>query len=330
MSEDGRIPSIDEHVCEIEELYEKVIDRRKTSDIRNGARNLPWRITFDTNPDDCNLHCDMCEGFSDYSTVKQERKEQGLSPRRMQIELVEKVLSEWVDLHVGSVSEESPHLEVIPSTMGEPLLYQHFEKFLDLVVEKDAHLRAFGAPGLRLNLTTNGTFPRLGAKKWAEKLIPITSDIKISWNGSKKETQEEIMKGQDFEKVFENVRHLVAERDLVAKSGGNFCRLTFQLTFLEENYQEIPEIIQLAASLGINRVKGHHLWAHWKEMAGRAMKRDIKAIRAWNKMVPVALKVAKTTGNLQQFRVFFLFLFRTVSYRYLKKQRNNFSLTIDN
>ena len=23
----------------------------------------PWRITFDTNPDDCNLHCIMCQGY---------------------------------------------------------------------------------------------------------------------------------------------------------------------------------------------------------------------------------------------------------------------------
>ena len=30
----------------------------------------PWRITFDTNPDDCNLRCIMCECFSPYSPVK--------------------------------------------------------------------------------------------------------------------------------------------------------------------------------------------------------------------------------------------------------------------
>ncbi len=43
--------------------------------------------------------------------------------------------------------------EMIPSTMGEPLLYDYFEEILDLCREH----------GVKLNLTTNGTFPRLGA-----------------------------------------------------------------------------------------------------------------------------------------------------------------------
>lgn len=303
LSEDGQIPSIDQHVQKIEKLYRQVIERRKTSDVTGcrgpggrGAAELPWRVTFDTNPDDCNLHCDMCEGFSQYSTVQKERKEEGLKPRRMSIWLVEKVLTEWVDLHLESLSPESPKMEVIPSTMGEPLLYEHFEEFLCLVIREDARLQAHGAPGLKLNLTTNGTFPRLGAKAWAKKLIPVTSDIKISWNGAEKETQERIMRGQRFEEVLENVKELVAERDRVAAAGENFCRLTFQLTFLEENYQEIPDIIELAANLGINRVKGHHLWAHWSEMAGRAMKRNVQAVEAWNQMVPKALKVAECHG----------------------------------
>jgi MoaA/NifB/PqqE/SkfB family radical SAM enzyme len=38
--------------------------------------------------------------------------------------------------------------------MGEPLLYEHFEGILELC-------RRYG---VKLNLTTNGTFPRLGAE----------------------------------------------------------------------------------------------------------------------------------------------------------------------
>jgi hypothetical protein len=34
----------------------------------------PWRITFDTNPDDCNLSCIMCEEHSIYSKSQAERK----------------------------------------------------------------------------------------------------------------------------------------------------------------------------------------------------------------------------------------------------------------
>ena len=36
--------------------------------------SAPWRITFDTNPDDCNLRCIMCEEHSIYSKSQEERK----------------------------------------------------------------------------------------------------------------------------------------------------------------------------------------------------------------------------------------------------------------
>ena len=284
------MPCILDHVDEIEKSYHRVIKHRRSSDLR--ASRLPWRVTFDTNPDDCNLHCDMCEGFSQYSSVAEERK--GLAPRRMTLELVQRVVKELVDLHLKS--GEMERLEVIPSTMGEPLLWRHFQDLLHLIREENERLTSQGHPGIQLNLTTNGTFPRLGVQKWAEEIIPITSDIKISWNGAFKETQEVIMKGQKFEEVLENLKQLVAHRDQVRDAGGHYCSLTLQCTFLEENYKEMPEIIELAAALGIDRVKGHHLWAHWEEMASRSMKRDAEAVRAWNEMVPLALEAAKAGG----------------------------------
>lgn len=296
-TEDGQIPSVADHVNRMVQLYVKAIAHRKSSNVKK-QKLLPWRVTFDTNPDDCNLHCDMCEGFSQYSTVKADRK--GLPPRRMPFELVEKVLAELVDLHLEKPQDSLGALEVIPSTMGEPLLYEHFEKILDAIQQQDQRLQDHGLSGLKLNLTTNGTFPRLGAERWAPKILPLTSDIKISWNGATKATQELIMRGQNFDQVLENVKILVKHRDAIAEAGGNFCRLTLQLTFLEENFQEIPDIVKLAGDLGINRVKGHHLWSHWEEMERRSMKRDAAAVRRWNDMVPQAEEVAKAHGDSAQ------------------------------
>ncbi|HVW99621.1 MAG TPA: radical SAM protein, partial [Candidatus Babeliaceae bacterium] len=146
----------------------------------------PWRITFDTNPDDCNLHCIMCEEHSIYSCCQTKRKEAGLPRRRMDIQLIRKILEE---------SKGSPLREIIPSTMGEPLLFRHFEEIIQLCHEY----------GVKLNLTTNGTFPRLGATEWAKKIVPIGSDVKISWNGATKQTSELIMIGSNFEKRVQNV-----------------------------------------------------------------------------------------------------------------------------
>ena len=81
----------------------------------------PWRITFDTNPDDCNLSCIMCEDHSIYSTTRKDRIASGIGKRRMDVDLIRQILAE---------TKGSSIREIIPSTMGEPLLYKHFEEII--------------------------------------------------------------------------------------------------------------------------------------------------------------------------------------------------------
>lgn len=235
----------------------------------------PWRITFDTNPDDCNLKCIMCEEHSIYSSCQTKRKQEGKPRRRMDIALIRKVLQE---------SKGSPLREIIPSTMGEPLLYSHFNEIIDLCHEYN----------VRLNLTTNGTFPKYGATEWAKRIVPIGSDVKISWNGATKHTSELIMIGSNFEKRVQNVKDFIRVRDEIASNGGNFCRVTFQLTFMEISLQELPDVIRLAASLGVNRVKGHHLWVFTEEMHKEDLRRNRDSIHRWNAVVSNALDAAET------------------------------------
>lgn len=80
--------------------------------------------------------------------------------------------------------------------------------------------------------------------------------MKISWNGATKATHEAIMLGSRWEKVVENVRAFIAVRDAHAETGGNRCRVTFQLTFLEANVAELADMVRLAIDLGVDRVKG--------------------------------------------------------------------------
>ena len=234
----------------------------------------PWRITFDTNPDDCNLKCIMCEEHSVYSKCQIDRKKEGRPRRRMSIDLMRKILEE---------SKGSPLEEIIPSTMGEPLLFRQFNEIIDLCHEFN----------VKMNLTTNGTFPKYGATEWAKKIVPIGSDVKISWNGATKKTSELIMIGSNFEERVQNVHDFVKVRDQIAAQGGNFCRVTFQLTFIESGLEEIPEVVKLAASLGVNRVKGHHLWVFTKEMEGESMRRSKEAIQRWNEIAIKSIEMAE-------------------------------------
>jgi glycosyltransferase involved in cell wall biosynthesis/MoaA/NifB/PqqE/SkfB family radical SAM enzyme len=270
----GQIPDVGAHVDQVEALYEAAIRRRDGTRVEVGE--APWRITFDTNPDDCNLKCIMCEEHSPHSPLQRLRRAEGRSKRRMDVGMIRRVIEETAGRGLR---------EFIPSTMGEPLLYEGFDEIIDLCHEF----------AIKLNLTTNGTFPRRGARAWAERIVPVTSDTKLSWNGATGATHERIMIGTKWEKVLENARTFIAVRDAHAAAGGNRCRVTFQLTFLESNVHELADIVRLAAELGVDRVKGHHLWAHFGEIEQLSMRRNPEAIARWNEAVREAEAVAATT-----------------------------------
>ncbi len=256
----GNVPSISEHTKQLNKIYTNVIaDKGKSVPTKPG----PWRITFDTNPDYCNFACVMCECFSPYSKVKEAKKTQGIKPKIMPIETIRKVIEE---------AAGTPLREIIPSTMGEPLMYKNFSEIINICHEF----------GLKLNLTTNGSFPIKGAKKWAELLVPILSDIKISWNGATKETHEKIMIGSKWEVVIENLKTFLNVREEYCNRTERRCTVTLQLTFLESNVHELYDIVKMAIEHGIDRVKGHHLWTHFAEIKDLSMRRDKSAISRWN------------------------------------------------
>lgn len=234
-----------------------------------------WRITLDTNPEDCNLSCTMCEEHSPHSTFIQELYEKtGVKRRRMPFETVKRMMHEASSMGVK---------EIIPSTMGEPLLYKHMDELFELAKEL----------GVKINLTTNGTFPKKPVYDWAKIIVPVTSDVKISWNGATKKTAEAVMEKLDFDQAVENVKKFIAVRNDVYNQTNYYCRVTFQLTFMQDNMHELPEIIKLAAELGIDRVKGHHLWTHFEEIKAQSFKESAISIARWNEIVNQARAVTK-------------------------------------
>jgi glycosyltransferase involved in cell wall biosynthesis/MoaA/NifB/PqqE/SkfB family radical SAM enzyme len=263
-SDDGSVPTIQSHCTSLEQLYRKVIPEGSF-----------WRLTLDTNPEDCNLQCIMCEEHSPYSDfIPRLFKETGVKRRRMNIETVRNLFAQAAELGVK---------EIIPSTMGEPLLYKEFDQIFELA----------RFHGIKINLTTNGTFPKKSVTDWAKLIVPNTSDVKISWNGATAETARLVMKDLDFEKAVSNVKELIRVRDEHFQKTGEFCRVTFQLTFMQNNMHELADIIKLAASLGVDRVKGHHLWAHFEEIKDLSMKARPGSRNQWNRFVKEAHQVCE-------------------------------------
>lgn len=258
-SEDGQVPSIEAHAQQLEKAYQDLI----------APEHSFWRLTLDTNPEDCNLSCIMCEEHSPHSTFIAELRKKGIKPRRMDIDTVKRLFIEAAELGVK---------EIIPSTMGEPLLYKEFDQLFTLAEHY----------GIQINLTTNGTFPKKTVEEWAALIVPNTSDVKISWNGATAETAQKVMLKVDFEQTVENVKRFIQYRDAHYHSTGVFCRVTFQLTFMQNNMHELADIVKLAAELGVDRVKGHQLWAHFEEIKGLSMKENAESIAQWNRYVQEA------------------------------------------
>ena len=230
------------------------------------AARGPWRLTLVTNPDDCNLACEMCECGS--------ARRPG-PPRRMDPALAERVVRD---------AAAAGLVEVIPSTMGEPLLWSGLDRLVDLC----------GELGLSLNVTTNGTFPGRGAAAWAERLVPVASDVKVSWNGATQETAAAVMPGLDLARAVAAVRTFAAIRDARARRGHR-CRLSFQVTAQEANVGELAEIVRLAASLGVERVKVNQLQIRSTALAARSLRRSAEAIRRWNAAVAEMRRAADET-----------------------------------
>lgn len=233
------------------------------------------RITLDTNPEDCNLRCIMCEEHSEYSDFKQKLYEKtGNRHRHMPLDWLKPLVREAKALGVQ---------EIIPSTMGDPLMSRHFE----IIAEEAA------SSGLKLNITHNGSFPGKTLSEWAKLIIPVCSDIKFSVNGARKSTAESIMKGLDFDRQTANIQKFVQRRNRHFEQTGYYCQISFQLTFMQNNMPEIAEIIELAAQLDIDRIKGHHLWVHFPEIEDLSFEHSAQSRKKWNEIVKTAQAAAK-------------------------------------
>ena len=234
------------------------------------------RITLLTNPDVCNLHCPLCflnqralcncdtrsarngngecppdNGRERFFYCNKERRAFGLG--EMPFEIAKAAIEKYAAER--DVSGKRLLREVIPSTMGEPLLYSHFDELLELC-------RALGIP---LNLTTNGTFPgKWGSEDAMGVLLRSCRDIKVSYLAS-----------EQFDGWKANVEKLVRVRDKLRGNAGcedadcamdadadcaetaesRVATVSLQVTLHKKNLQDVPEIVSWASAIGVDRIK---------------------------------------------------------------------------
>ena len=102
------------------------------------------------------------------------------------------------------------------------------------------------------------------------------------------------MKGSNLDKQIENLRKFVEIRNEISEKGGNYCSVTLQLTFMEINLMEIPELVKFAITEDCDRVKGHHLWAHFSEIKDEDLRRSVDSRKRWNAAVRECQEIVST------------------------------------
>ena len=186
------------------------------------------RLTLLTNPDACNLHCPLC-----FLNQRPRRGGLGEMPFGVACAAIEKYAAE------RDGTGNRVLREVIPSTMGEPLLYSNFAKLLEFC----------GSLGLPLNLTTNGSFPDgWGEANGMEKLLAACSDIKVSSLSAEGG-------GLDFKKWRGNVSRLLEVRRRMLKGGGSPATVSLQVTLHRENLDRVEPLLRWAEVEGVHRIK---------------------------------------------------------------------------
>jgi MoaA/NifB/PqqE/SkfB family radical SAM enzyme len=217
-------------------------------------------VTLVTDPDDCNLACDMCREHSPHAPPRP------TPPRRLDLALAAGLLDGLRGSRLA---------EVVPSTVGEPLLWRELPGLAGLCQ----------ARGLALNVTTNGTWPRLGGEGWGRLLAGACSDVKVSWNGATAATAEAVMGGLRLGSAREGLVAFLAVRDRLRAAGRPACTVSFQVTARERNVAELGEVVRLAAALGVERVKVNQLQVHFPELAGEDLRRSPESRARWNAAV---------------------------------------------
>lgn len=175
------------------------------------------RLTLVTNPDKCNLRCPLC-----FLNQRGRAFGKGEMP--------------WT-VAKAAIDRVKP-FEVIPSTMGEPLLYTYFENLLDYCAGQ----------GVALNLTTNGSFPGVwGSEAGMGRLLLACRDIKVSCMGFDETTFNEMMPGIAFERWRGNV-----ERLLSLRRQGTVC---LQVTLHRKMLASVADLLRWAEGVNVDRVK---------------------------------------------------------------------------
>ncbi|MFQ5503758.1 MAG: radical SAM/SPASM domain-containing protein [Planctomycetota bacterium] len=199
----------------------------------------PTRVTLELTAD-CNLRCPHCE-----FTPPRAWRDKHDPCRILHVSL------EDLTRFAGDVF---PHVqEIIPSVIGEPMMYPYWNEFLELLAEH----------GTFMELVTNGTYLD---EETLTRLAPVTSKLIVSMDGASKRTFNYLRHPSDFDDVVSRLAMVQAWREALPMAERPQVVIASVLTL--QWVDELPDMVRLAARLGVDELAVGHLIAysqHWRE-----------------------------------------------------------------
>jgi len=194
----------------------------------------------------CNLRCPTCPNYAALTAVPP--KSSAEFPFEKFTEIASQLFPTALEYHA--------------SVAGEPLLTSYFHEIPD----------ALSQYGVRMNLTTNGM---LLDSELSKSLMPILSELKISFDSPEKSTFERLRPGSNFETILENVKQAVLAKHQYLKNKpqntSGLPRITLQATLMRENIEQLPDLVRLARNLGVDRLKAYLFIAYRQSEIGKSL-----------------------------------------------------------
>lgn len=152
----------------------------------------------------------------------------GYNPRRLETPLIKERLTELGGLGLKSAMFAGE---------GEPFLHKNMAEIA--VHAKDS--------GIDVAFTTNAVLLKPAT---AERILGVTSWIKVSFNAGTPETYARVhgTRAEDFATVVDNLSRAVEIR----RTQGASCTLGMQILLLPENAAEVPTLARLARDIGLD------------------------------------------------------------------------------
>ena len=203
--------------------------------------SVPQRLVFELT-NACNLSCIMCG-----------RNSKTFRPTFFK--------PEWFEKFAPILDRTT---EVTLFGWGEPTVHPKFRQVLE-------YLNRFP---VKKYFLTNGML----LNRFADMVVETVDIMAVSLDGANRSTNDGIRQGADFDKIIGNLRGLVAKRNASLERRPH---INFVMTLMKDNLHELPLVVELAHSIGIEEVKAVYLTAFSEEMAPMVLcdrQEEVKAV----------------------------------------------------